>query len=127
MRRVALVFALALTFLSPMPAVGANHVRAPNTMFKGAELYSWKDNDGNWRYSLLPGTNRKKNRNEIISDRTMIKSVALLKERIAMLAVGEQVFWYNSDASGFSFPDSMVVADIVAYAKTAKVSLHMPE
>jgi hypothetical protein len=121
---VALVM-LGLSAAIPMWTAGADPARAPRPMAKGVELYSWKDSAGNWRYSLLPGTNRLKTRDEIVSEGVVVKDVPTLKRRLSALAVDEQVFWLEFDAPEFSIPDSAIVADVVAYARIVQVTVQV--
>src|SRR5262245_14279039 len=122
MKRIALCLMglLAAAVLAQSPAADT---RAKAPQFKGVELYSWQDNSGAWRYSLLPGTNRLKTKDEIFSKSTMIKDSSELKQRLALLATGEEVMWFNSEAPGLSYPDAKVVADIQEYAKAIRVNL----
>lgn len=69
--------------------------RAAQPAFKGIELYSWKPEGKDWQFSLLPGTNRLKTTEEVTAPKETISGVTALKQRLAALAVGEQVFWKN--------------------------------
>lgn len=90
--------------------------------FKGMELYSWKGPHGVWSFALLPGTNRLKTEDEVKKPENRIRGLALLKERLASLAKGEEVFW-NAPAAGFELPDERIRTDIAAAAKKAGVEL----
>jgi hypothetical protein len=127
MKRLALIIFVVVAAALPVSIFGAEPIRAEKPMFKGVELYSWKDTASIWRYSLLPGTNRLKTKGEIVSGSAVIKDIDTLKIRLAALAVGENVFWFNADAPGFAFPKSDVVADIVAYAKQVQVTVQVPQ
>ena len=67
--------------------------RTSQTAFKGMELYSWQDKDGEWQYAVLEGTNRNKTLDEIQAAPLDLPNV---KNAIAQLAVGESLFWTNS-------------------------------
>jgi len=69
--------------------------RAAKPAFKGMELYSWKPEGKDWRFSLLEGTNRQKSTEEIKMPEQTIVGVEELKKRLGGLAEGEQVFWTN--------------------------------
>jgi hypothetical protein len=56
---------------------------------KGMELYAWREVSGEWRYALLPGTNRIKEPAEIVAQGMDFEAVL---EAIARLAPGEIVF-----------------------------------
>ena len=99
--------------------------RAQRTMFKGVELYSWSDTaSGQCRYSLLPGTNRNKEPAEIMASDTAIPDIPRLKERLALLADGEQVFRaLRKTPSAQSCPSRAEIDDIVGYAAAHKVTI----
>jgi hypothetical protein len=95
-------------------------------MFKGVELYSWVDPAAkNWRFALLPGTNRNKTAAEILSTRDAAHSVAELKARISRLAPSESVFWLVPEAGDFSLPPKDVVDGIIAHAASFGVSIRV--
>jgi len=70
--------------------------------FKGYELYSWQE-DGQWHYTLITGTNRTKTMEEITSGENLISDTGWVKIHVvgeeAIKAVlsrlyqGESVFW----------------------------------
>ena len=69
---------------------------------KGYELYSWED-EGQWHFTLMTGTNRVKTLNEIMLDEDYISEsgwvdiqvvgVDAVKSVLAKLPEGESVFW----------------------------------
>lgn len=63
---------------------------------KGWELYSWKSNDI-WRYSLLPGTNRVKSTDEILSNPYTVNGREQLKLIIRQIPSGETITWFGTD------------------------------
>ena len=69
--------------------------RAEEPAFKGMELYSWKPEGMDWHFSLLVGTNREKQMEEIIEPQNAVIGVGELKRRLSGLAKGERVFWRN--------------------------------
>lgn len=73
----------------------ANPDHADEPAFKGMELYSWKPTDGDWHFSLLPGTNRQKSVSEVTKPEYTIVGVDHLKQKLAVLVKGESVFWRN--------------------------------
>ena len=124
MRRAAFL-ALLLFASSPLMVLAQTAARPAKPSFKGVELYSWKeDTTGLWRFSLLPGTNRNKTIDEITEPSQSIAEVAGLKQRIAVLAEGEKVFWmHNSAHRKLSFPRPNVVSDIIKFAADRKISV----
>jgi hypothetical protein len=93
--------------------------------FKGVELYSWMDQPTQeWRFVLLPGTNRSKAAQEILTAPDIVRSVNELKARVSELPSGESVFWVEPGQS-FSVPAQSVVNDIVASGAAAGVTVHV--
>lgn len=66
--------------------------QTPQPAMKGYELYSWR-RDGNWHFSLLEGTNRRKTYEEITSDKIALKGNSGLKARLDKLPRGSEVIW----------------------------------
>ena len=64
---------------------------------KGYDLFSWQ-RDGQWYYSLLPGTNRTKTYQEITSDGVARKGTRGIKEELKKLPKGATVLWVNGDS-----------------------------
>lgn len=63
--------------------------RADQPNFKGTELYSWSTGQ-EWRYALLPGTNRNKTWAEVQEAGVSFQD---LMSRLKVLAVGEMISW----------------------------------
>jgi hypothetical protein len=104
--------------------------RVEQTSFKGMELYSWQAKNGEWQYSLLVGTNRNKTAEEILSTPLDLQGV---KNEIAIMAVGESLFWTNnvydtssSQTVNFSFPPKDVVNELKEFAREKQVDLYVP-
>ncbi len=92
-------------------------------MFKGVELYSWKDPASQaWVYSLLPGTNRNKALFEITDARVRISDERALEAKLGALAKGEYVSWYCSYPE-LSLPPASVVNEIVNFASAHDLHL----
>lgn len=88
-----LIFMVCLVLLAG--CISAEPQRAEKPAFKGMQLYSWKPAGKDWHFSLLIGTNRQKPDSMITAPETEIVGVGNLKEKLASLAKGEQVFWRN--------------------------------
>jgi diacylglycerol kinase len=103
--------------------------RAEQTAFKGMELYSWQNEDGDWQYAVLEGTNRNKTLEEVQSIPLELQDV---KKAIAQMAVGESLFWMNmvSDASSqmveLPYPPDAVIHELQDLAHDKQVELYMP-
>ena len=77
--------------------------KLPHSM-KGYELYSWEEN-GQWHYTFITGTNRIKTMEEITSEEDFISEIGwvnihvvgvdAIKDVLGKLPKGESVFWCN--------------------------------
>jgi hypothetical protein len=100
---------------------------------KGYELYSWQER-GQWRFTLITGTNRNKNLEEIISGKNgttgdgwvdlHVTGVDALKAILSRLPSGEFVSWSNSNLiikegseNPFTIPPADIVSRIKQYAE----------
>jgi len=104
--------------------------RTEGTAFKGMELYSWQNTDGEWQYSILEGTNRNKTMEEVLAAPLNLQEVEFA---IGKLAVGESLFWMNNvyDISSdqpmhLSFPPESVVTKIKDLAREKQINLYLP-
>lgn len=95
--------------------------------FKGMELYSWQDQAGRWRFSILPGTNRNKTVTEV-QDQQLRK--AEVEAAFCQMAKGEQVFWipYAVEADSrehrkFPYPPKEIQKEIQVFADRCQVQL----
>jgi len=100
--------------------------REEKPRFKGVELYSWKDREGNWVFVLLDGTNELKTKERIKGAKNQTKGIQDLKKALARLAVGEQVFWTDR-IEGLEFPPEKTQMDIKKAAEEAKIVLRSSE
>ncbi len=110
------------TFIGiPSPAIGQHRLEKP--LFKGVELYSWRDGQV-WKFSLLEGTNRNKTEQEIMAKSVTVTGLKPLKARLATLAIGEYVSWSNPKEKPFAYPSAAVIADLVQFCKTQHITLN---
>lgn len=63
---------------------------------KGWELYSWNSGEV-WRYSLMPGTNRVKNANDIYIYEFSVDGREQLKLLLRQLPSDEEVVWFGNE------------------------------
>lgn len=102
----------------------AEPVRAVRPMLKGVELYSWLEpGTQEWRFALLPGTNRNKMSAEIRDNQNVIHSIDDLENAVSKLASSESVFWLVPEAGGFSRPPEEVTNGIIEYAAALGVGV----
>ena len=92
--------------------------RAAKPAFKGMELYSWSSGK-EWRYALLPGTNRLKTWQEIQSAGVDEKQ---LRARMTKLAIGEYVSWLNFDPH-LRYPPNEVRTSLEKLAEVLKLQM----
>src|SRR5260221_2685031 len=104
--------------------------RAGQTAFKGMELYSWQNKNGEWEYAVFEGTNRNKTLTEIQATSLDLQGV---KNAIARMAIGESLFWTNnvydtsSDQSvNLPFPPDTVVNELKELAHEKQIDLYIP-
>jgi hypothetical protein len=105
--------------------------RLPSSM-KGYELYSWEE-AGQWNFTLITGTNRNKNFEEIIAEEDIISEagwikihvvgVSEIKSVLAKLPRDEYVFWsaglmssVGSSDIVMEYPPQSLVDEIEEYA-----------
>ena len=123
----SMLLALLLACLTGMSGCAAP-TTAVRPEFKGVELYSWLDPaTQGWRFALLPGTNRIKTAGEIRGSSDVAVSVDGLKRRISDLAPSESVFWAAPATGQFSLPPPAVVGDVIAYAASVGVNVHVAD
>jgi predicted small lipoprotein YifL len=73
---------------------------------KGYELYSWQDG-GQWKFSLLVGTNREKTLEEIKSADIVLSSVDALQAKLEEIPAGQYITWSSRETLSFP-PDDIV-------------------
>jgi hypothetical protein len=84
---------------------------------KGWELYSYRDN-GEWRFSLMLGTNRFKFCSEIRNPRAAL-TLEQLESKLSRIAAREYLSWWAPDDAAFkrdkcdvAYPEPEIVARI---------------
>lgn len=92
-------------------SIGAASIGELPRSFKGYELYSWEE-EGQWYFTLITGTNRLKTIEEITSEGDLISETGWVKIRVvgadaikdvlSRLPEGEAVFWYDELHTGES-------------------------
>ena len=95
----------------------------PKLAFKGYELYSWQS-AGEWRFALVPGTNRLKDWSEL---NAAAASEGEVRRAIAKLPRGETVSWcpHRVEGSGPALeePPGHRVQPLVDVARRSEVNL----
>jgi hypothetical protein len=102
----------------------------------GLELFSWQaKGDDAWHFALLPapGLDKLKSPAEVTAKEHTIEGVAALKQKLAALAIGEKVGWYNmlekkdAPAGGavFDYPPREIMKELELYCTVLKVRLNI--
>ena len=89
-------------------------------LMKGAELYCWQTDAGEWNYALLRGTNLNKADETIRDPSGTITSLDALKARLAVLAEGEWLSWGRY----YSLPPEDIQMEILDYCRTRGIKLN---
>jgi len=93
---------------------------------KGYELYSWEQ-DGQWFFALLDGTNRLKDAVEIMQPQTRLNSLASLQAALSRLPSGADVFWSTQNMPQLAFPPESMMAEIRATCRDREIRLTIDE
>ena len=80
----------------------------PESM-KGYELYSWQDG-GQWKFSILVGTNREKTLDEIRSADVALSGVDALTSTLEKIPAGQYVTWSSRET--LSFPPDDILSQV---------------
>lgn len=99
------VILLGLLLSGCTTAVQSATTQAAESM-KGFELYSWQE-AGQWKFSLLVGTNREKALAEIKSPDAVLPGVDALKPALEVISSGEYITWSSKDTLAFP-PDDII-------------------
>jgi len=89
---------------------------------KGYELYSW-ETGGEWRFSLLVGTNRLKSAGEITAETVSVHGVYAIITELEKLPRGEEVFWRQTEATGPSLPPEPIIDRITESCEASGIRL----
>ena len=122
---LAFTFMLLVTLTAAaqpeFPGQGPN--RAEHPAFKGVELYAWPTKK-EWCFRLMWGTNRNKTKDEIRSQ-DVLYGVEQLKDRMAKLAPGENLFWHTLTVDGSAQPPSHIITDLKARSEELGLNLQI--
>jgi len=111
----SLLFAIQLGLLLSGCGTAVQPAATPATeSMKGFELYSWQDG-GQWKFSLLVGTNREKTLDEIKSADTVLLGVDALESALEIVSSGQYITWSSKD--GLSFPPDDIIKQVEQISK----------
>lgn len=97
-----------------------------NQLLKGAELYSWRDQNGYLWYALLPGSNRTKNSKELTEFKV---SPGYIRQELKSLPAKTEISWNNlvtvadKSALDFSLPDDKNLKKLLKSAELADLKI----
>ena len=116
--------------MAKVNALPEQSTRSEQTAFKGMELYSWQGDDGEWKFAILPGTNRYKTLDEVKAEPLDRLGV---NKAITQMAVGEWLFWGNSvydekikQMVSLPFPPKEAIEELKAFTVEMQVNLIFP-
>ena len=103
---------LFILFVSLISACGSTP-EPPATPFaesmKGYELYSWQEG-GQWKFSIMVGTNREKSLEEIKSAETVFSGVEELTSALERMPEGQYVTWSSKET--LPFPPEEIIEQV---------------
>lgn len=112
---------LGLLLSSCRTAAQAGTTQLSESM-KGYELYSWQE-DNQWRFSLLVGTNREKPFDEIKSTATILPDVDTLISTLEKVPAGEYITWSSRET--LSFPPDNIIQQVEKICKDQGLVLNI--
>jgi hypothetical protein len=135
MKTKAIILLLLIVLAGILPACSSTSLTPLPHSMKGYELYSWQE-EGQWHFTLITGTNRNKTLEEIITGENIeredgwvnihVVGVDAVKELLARVPEGDFVIWNTGiavnpdDPSAWVlvFPPRDIVSEVEAYAVT---------
>jgi len=87
---------------------------------KRYELYSWQDG-GQWKFSVLVGTNRVKTLEEIKSADVVLAGVEAVKSALERMPEGQYIIWSSKET--LSFPPEDIIKQIEQTCKDEGLKL----
>ena len=103
----------------------------PHSVTITYELYSWRDSDGQWCFSILTMTDRAKTAEDIFDKQETIHGVGKLKESISKMPRSTELVWMKNPWEGTSvkgtesvaWPSAEVMNDVKRFAATKHVEV----
>jgi len=89
-------------------------------------MYSWQNEQGEWHFSLLGGTNRLKTKEEITGSPFGVKEI---KANLCHLSLQDQVVWMNLSVDDgnpqLAFPPDSIMKEIQETAQDCDINLRV--
>ena len=118
-----LLFAILLGSLLSGCGTAAQPTATPFAeSMKGYELYSWQDG-GQWKFSLLIGTNREKTLDEIKSADMVLSGVDALTTTLEKIPAGQYITWSSRET--LSFPSQDIRSQVEQVCKDQGLILNI--
>ncbi len=127
-----IVISIVLVLGVLVSSICATSIEKLPRAFKGYELYSWEE-EGQWHFTLITGTNRIKTIEEITSEgdsvsvtgwvKIQVVGADAIKDVLSRLPEGESVFWCDelhigqSTETDLQLPPEQITDAIEKYAK----------
>jgi hypothetical protein len=143
MKRSFIAFCLVSAFIlgcskqDENPAYGCKSIyslsdgmRSTSKTLKGHILFSWKNSNNSWNYSIVPNLNVSPAHENVCEGNT-ITGEECLKDNLVRLPEGEEVYWYGSmnietvegSEVNLSFPGENTIRDIQTYCVAIDIEL----
>ena len=106
---IILCIALLAAFATACRPANPQVPKPEPVSMKGYELISWEE-DEQWYFSILIGTNREKTLEEIQSPDATLKGIEELKAVLESIPAGEVVIWISGD--GLAFPPDAIIRQV---------------
>jgi hypothetical protein len=96
------------------------------------DLYSWRQGDGSWSFSVLGNTNRMKTPEEIFDEKEALHGVPRLKQRISHLLRPSRIVWVGNildkgapvkGTERLALPPKEIGEDVKRYAETRHIEM----
>ncbi|MFH2102642.1 MAG: hypothetical protein ABIJ39_04720 [Chloroflexota bacterium] len=107
--RFVLCAALLAVFIAACQPVNPLIPDSNTSSMKGYELYSWEEN-GQWYFSVLVGTNREKTLDEIQSSEAILRGIEELLPVLESLPAGQFVIWKAGES--LAFPPEEIIQQV---------------
>jgi len=118
-----LLFAILLGSLLSGCGMATQPTAAPFAeSMKGYELYSWQEG-GQWKFSLLIGTNREKTLDEIKSADVVLSGVDALTSTLEKIPTGQYITWSSKET--LSFPPEDIRSQVEQVCKDKGLILNI--
>jgi len=138
----AMIIGVVLVLGILVSSICATSIEKLPRSFKGYELYSWEE-EGQWHFTLITGTNRNKtaeeicSREDVISEtewvRVQVIGVNAIRAVLSKLPQGEEIVWLDSPRSEqtppgdieFMFPPEQIIGSVREHAEESGLNLQV--